>query len=324
MVFASIKFNFHGLRLLMQSPKFILPLLVSVFPVLAKPVLPKAKGDLYSFSMAGVYFEVDAGLGARISSLKLGGTQFMYVDHKALNWGSTFWPSPQATWFWPPPETLDSGRYTGGIKGAAVELTSGLDKRTGYVFTKRFHADDGDTSVTIEYGIRNAGAKEQSVAPWAITRVLPGGLAFWPKGQGADTGMLAPLLKEAGGALWFDYAGVKVPDEDAQAYGDGGAGGWLAHASAKGLLLIKKFRDVPPEAQPKGEREIELYTDPKKNYMEIEHQGPMVTLKPGESTAWEVKWYLRRIPPGARKKVGDEKLLKFVESVVAGAAGRDK
>jgi hypothetical protein len=292
--------------------------------IAAKPVEPKAKGDRFSFSMAGTYFEVDASIGARVSSLKLDGVEFMYVDRAALNWGSTFWPSPQAPWFWPPPEALDSGRYTGGVKGAAVELTSGKDKRTEYVFSKTFRADDGDTSVTITYAIRNAGAKARQVAPWAITRVLPGGLTFWPKGTGQDTGLLAPMLKESGGALWFDYAGVKVPDEDAQAYGDGGPGGWLAHVSKSGLLLIKKFPDVAPEAQPKGEREIELYTDPKKNYQEIEHQGPMVELKPGDATTWEVKWFLRRLPAGAAKKVGDEKLLKFVESVVTGSAGRIK
>lgn len=307
----------------MPSPRFIALTLSLVLAASAKPVVPKADGDRFSFSMGGVYFEVDAKVGARISSLKLDGVEFMYVDRSALNWGSTFWPSPQAPWFWPPPETLDSARYTGGVKGAAAVLKSGRDRRTGLVFTKEFRADDGDTSVTITYKIRNVADTVARVAPWAITRVLPGGLTFYPKGQGADTGLLAPMLKQAGGALWFDYTAQKIPDDDAQAYSDGGPGGWLAHATQSGLVLVKTFADVPEAAQPKGEREIELYTDPKKAYQEIEHQGPMQALKPGASSTWTVKWFLRRLPAGARKKVGDEKLLKFVEAIAA-SAGRKK
>jgi hypothetical protein len=277
----------------------------------AKPVTPQqAKDGKFFFTAASVRFEVDPSVGARISSLKLDGTEFMYIDRSDIDWGSSFWPSPQAPWFWPPPQALDSAAFTGGITGNAVILTSGKDKRTGYIFSKKFRADDGDTSVTIDYVIRNAADKPQQVAPWAITRVLPGGLTFWPKGQGQDTGALAHLLKLSGGALWFDYAAVKVPDTDAQAYGDG-AGGWMAHVDSRGIILVKKFADVPPDKQPKGENEIELYTDPKKRYQEIEHQGPMVTLAPGDSTVWEVKWYLRKLPPGAKRRAGDKKLLGF-------------
>lgn len=60
----------------------------------AGPVLPQLSGSVYVFAFpaGGPRLGVDSAAGARISSLKLGATEFLYLNKNQPNWGSTFWP----------------------------------------------------------------------------------------------------------------------------------------------------------------------------------------------------------------------------------------
>ena len=84
----------------------------------AQDITPQQNGDLYSFQVADMYFEVDQNFGSRISSLKLGDNEVMFVNRDYADpilWGSTLWPAPQSVWNWPPSTTLDSDPYSGGL-----------------------------------------------------------------------------------------------------------------------------------------------------------------------------------------------------------------
>src|SRR5882757_3732250 len=57
--------------------------------------------------------DIDAHLGGRITSFLVDGRNFLTDDKvDSLNWGSTFWPSPQSDWDWPPPAAIDNEPYT--------------------------------------------------------------------------------------------------------------------------------------------------------------------------------------------------------------------
>src|SRR5690625_7425598 len=84
-----------------------------------------------------------------------------------------------------------------------------------------------------------------------------------------------------------------------------GAEGWLAYVN-DGIVLIKEFADVPAALNVPGEGEIEIYTNAAKTYLEIEQQGPLTELDPGESLSWHVSWHLSALPEGVDAQVGDQ------------------
>jgi len=54
----------------------------------------------------------------RITSFLVDGRNFLTDDKvDSLNWGSTFWPSPQSDWDWPPPAAIDNEPYTVTLEG---------------------------------------------------------------------------------------------------------------------------------------------------------------------------------------------------------------
>jgi hypothetical protein len=278
-----------------------------------KPI-DKGKG-IYSFQVANLTFEVDAETGARVSAFKLNGKDFLSgKDVNPDNWGSTFWSSPQAPWGWPPSEEIDKLEYIGGIVDSSVVLTSKKDSKLGYVVQKKFTASPQDTSIIIRYTITNNSDSTQSASVWEITRVGPGGLTFFPTGQGERKGLLASLMKESSGITWYEFNADLVPQEHAKLMCDG-AEGWMAQIN-KGMIMIKKWNDVPLEKNAPGEGEIEIYANPDRSYIEIEPQGPYTELAPGASTSMEIKWYLRPLPEGIKAEAGNAALMEFVRRKV--------
>jgi hypothetical protein len=282
-------------------------------PASAKPT-DKGNG-IFSFIVNNLGFEVDLKSGGRISSFKLNGKEFLSGKQvNPDNWGSTFWPSPQSAWGWPPSEEIDKKAYTGGIVENTVVLTSKKDSKLGYVIKKEFFANTKDTSVTIRYTITNDSDSTQSVSPWEITRVAPGGLTFFPAGKGEKRGKLAPLMKESDGIVWFAYNKDLIPEGHEKLMCDGSEG-WMAQVS-KDMVFIKKWEDVPLEKNAPGEGEVEIYANPDKSYIEIEPQGPYTSLAPKGILSWDVKWYLRPLPQGMKAEAGNKALVDFVKKVV--------
>jgi hypothetical protein len=280
------------------------------------PAKPEDRGNgIFSFTVHNLKFEVDAKSGGRISSFQLNDKDFLSGRQvNADNWGSTFWPSPQSAWGWPPSEEIDKQMYSGGIVENAIVLTSKKDSKLGYVIKKEFFGNPQDTSVTIRYTIINETDSTQSVSPWEITRVPPGGLTFFPKGKGEMKGKLAPLMKESEGMIWFPYQDSLIPSGHEKLMADGSEG-WMAQVSNE-IIFIKKWTDVPLEKNAPGEGEVEIYANPDKSYIEIEPQGPYTSLAPKATLVWEVKWYLRPLPKRIKAEVGNRALVDFARGVI--------
>lgn len=273
----------------------------------------------YSIKINNTELQINPANGGRITSLLIDGVDFLTDNTvNSINWGSTFWTSPQSQWRWPPPAALDREPYTATIENNELVMTSQKDPKTGIAFTKRFSGNKKDGSYTLQYIITNQSDTVRKVAPWEVTRVHPGGISFFPMGKGERRGGLATLVTEAEGICWFAYDTTKLPVKgDPKLFSDG-AEGWLAQVNNR-VLLVKQFPDLPFEKNAPRESEIELYVTPVvpgKTNVEVENQGAYEELQPGASSTWTVTWHLRKLPSAIQVEAGSRSLVDYVRKLV--------
>ena len=279
--------------------------------------LPVVRGDRCVLAYGSLAMEVASAAGGRITSLRLGTHELLTgASVNAINYGSTFWTSPQADWGWPPIAAIDSAAFTLASPSQSECALQGMQVADsahpnidGVQIEKHFSADLAADALVVRYTIANQGASARRLAPWEITRVAPGGLTFYAS-DGEPTGDRKPPTTRAGGCVWLEHGpGVAV---DSKLFGDGK--GWLAHVSPDNVLLLKVFDDVAAGAAASGEAEIELYSG--QGYDEIEAQGSYAEIQPGAARDWTVRWYVRALPDGLARTVGNPELVAFVEGLL--------
>lgn len=265
---------------------------------------PSGPSDPHTLKCGHQTMTIDAGKGGKILSLKYDDQEVISQSRFPESFGSTFWTSPQKEWNWPPVPEFDKQAYTVEGKDGHLIMTSPVSNRLGFRIRKAFATDEKDGAFVITYSIINESNDTRKVAPWEITRVAnDSGLIFFK--AKAESVWPAGLMnfKDAHGAAWY------TPDEtneNRKVNADGA--GWLAYAN-KGLLLLKKFDDLKPDAPAPGEAEIQVYVNRGKTYIELESQGAYTTLQPKEELSWTVRWYLKPIKEATPSK----ELLKMVK-----------
>jgi hypothetical protein len=278
------------------------------------PIAPQVRDGRHVLAWDDLSFEVDARTGGRVTALRVGGRNLLTgPEIDAGNFGSTFWTSPQSAWGWPPVPEVDHAEYRASIEDSAIVMRSARSASLGVEIEKRFSADRARGAVLFEYRIHNLGTVPLRTAPWQITRVGPGGLTFYPSGDGA----FPPSnlgVHDALGATWYDYDRASITEH--QKHFADGREGWLAHVDGD-ALLIKTFPAVPRAAHAPGEAQIEIYASPAHTYVEVEAQGAYEIVDPGEALTWEVVWLARRLPPKLSVSVGRQALLAHVRALVA-------
>lgn len=248
---------------------------------------------------------VDSNLGGHIVEFSLEGDNALATTGPEI--GSTFWPSPQQAWGWPPPNTLDKAPYTVKQGGQPLILESAVCEITGLRVRKSYELSS--THMLVTYTMVNESDKPVSYAPWEITRIY-GGLTFYKSDQ-APLPVSTGTATELGGFIWHEYQ-PHNQEQHQKVFGNGSSG-WLANAF-NGLLLIKQFDPVPaPDVAP-GEAEIEIYAhgDLQQPYIEMEQQGRYQTVAPGAEVQWQVRWHLYRLPKDVELKVGNKALPALV------------
>ena len=282
-------------------------------PPSPQPVSPAVEGARHVLAWNDVRLEIDAATGGRVTALRLGGRNLLSEPSAdAANYGSTFWPSPQSAWGWPPPAEIDHGPTHTADEPAAIVLRGATNPALGVSVDRRITADAGRGAVIFEFAIQNWGDAPTRLAPWQITRVPPGGLSLFPTG----TGWFPPSnlgVREALGVTWYAYDAAAVTDHQ-KLFADGREG-WLAHVDGD-ALLVKTFAVVPRAAQAPGEAQIELYATPAHTYVEVEVQGAYETIAPGGTLTWQVVWLVRRLPAEVPRAVGSAALLDFIRGIV--------
>ena len=265
---------------------------------------PSGPSDPHTLKCGHQTMTIDAGKGGKILSLKYDDQEVISQSRFPESFGSTFWTSPQKEWNWPPVPEFDKQAYTVKGKDGHLIMTSPVSNRLGFRIRKAFATDEKDGAFVITYSIINESNETRQVAPWEITRVAnDGGLIFFK--AKAESVWPAGLMnfKDAHGAAWY------TPDEaNENRKVNADAAGWLAYAN-KGLLLLKKFDDLKPDAPAPGEAEIQVYVNRGKTYIELESQGAYTTLQPKEQLSWTVRWYLKPIKEATPSK----ELLKLVK-----------
>jgi hypothetical protein len=245
--------------------------------------------------------------------------------------GSTFWPSPQQAYTWPPPPEIDSSAYVAHADATSLTLTSAVAKSLGLSVEKRFSVNASSGIVSIEYQLVNDGNKSASWAPWEVTRVRAGGYTFAPRGPGSraitqDSFQhplplsLLPPAPAPGGVQWLDYPNLTLTLDNYINEFDG-AEGWLAHANRLGkkpipLLFVKSFADAADDSLPTNQAEIQLWTSgtasPK--LIEVEQQGELQSLAPGASLTWTVHWSACELPSSVELAAGSSELLALARA----------
>ncbi len=297
------------------KPVICLIILFIALNTYTQDVTPQKNDDLYSFQVADMYFEVDESFGGRISSLKLGDEEIMFVDRNyadGILWGSTLWPAPQSVWGWPPSTTLDSDPYSALISGNYVIMTSDIDGNSNLRFRKTFFASQQDTSVTIIYTLINDGLDTENDAAWEVTRVPPHGISFFPAGEGSVTGGLAKYVENINNVSWYEY---ENSDAGNNKFFSDGSKGWFAHVNDDSILFIKQFKDVYHDSVAPGENEIELWLNGDHAYIELENQSKYESIAPGDSLEYQLKWYLRQLHAGIDISAGSTELVNYVTDV---------
>jgi hypothetical protein len=272
-------------------------------------------GGDYSIISGKVSIAVNPGVGGRITSFKYGNYEFLTgKDVNPESYGSTFWPSPQSNWNWPPPAILDNRPYSIVSSGDSIKLRSEEDSSTGFQFIKVFSAGKNN-SINLKYAIINNTTKDKKAAPWEITRAHKGGLFFFPMGKGVLTKkQFDPVSTEIiNGIVW--YQSKRLSGKDNELTTADGSEGWFAYA-IDGKLFIKKFKDIQPKTFAPGEAEISLYVSAQFDYIEIEVQGEYKNIAPKGRSTWSLKWTGTAIPSSIKVEKGNMKLVDYVRKVL--------
>ena len=89
--------------------------------------------------------------------------------------------------------------------------------------------------------------------------------------------------------------------------------GWMAY-EAKGCVFVMTFDADTSATYPAGHGSAEFFTC--KNYVEMEHVGPLMTLKPGGTCTLRERWHVYALP---RLRMSDAELRQFVEARIPSA-----
>jgi hypothetical protein len=283
----------------------------------ASPIVPveAPSAGLFRFTAGDLILEVDPKTGGRVSKYSLAGADMIMTKATdATTWGSVFWTSPRLkTWSpeWPPPAAIDNGAYTASISGSHLMLTGMADATLGVSMAKDYSADSASGWVTINYTINSS--KAQKAAPWEVSRVPRGGIAFFPLGSSVTAGPLT--ITQSNGMVWFDDGPKTATSPDGSKLVADGKDGWEAYAFG-GTLFLKRFTDQPTSAQvPSPEGEICLY--PGATWVEFEVQGPYTSIAAAGNLSWKVQWRLVKIPSSVTVSVGSASLVAFAQQQVA-------
>ncbi len=282
-----------------------------------EPIAPSRPDGPYLIACNDVTLEVDASIGGRVTALRLGERDLLTgrgVDPG--NFGSTFWTSPQSAWGWPPVPEIDHAPYRAAIAGNALVMRSAHSASLGIEVEKVVSADRARNAILFEYRIHNLGKEPLQTAPWQITRVAPGGLTFYPSGDGSYAPSNLHVRDEAG-VTWFDYDKSRITGHQ-KLFADGREG-WIAHVDGD-ALLVKTFPYVPRAAHAPGEAQIEIYANPAHTYIEVEVQGAYESIAPGAALVWQVVWLVRHLPRDVPAQAGSAALLAHVRALVAADA----
>jgi len=214
--------------------------------------------------------------------------------------GDKLWPAPQALWNWPPDTDLDGGVHQVEIKGTKLIVTSPTSERFGIRFQREISLAGRGSEVTMRNRMMNVGSKPVELAIWQIAQMDDPDVSLLPIekttdhplgwGTYGDLKMDAPEFRATSDMLFIKRnraSSVKV--------GAGARAGYVA--AEKGDVRFTMFGPYQPGMKyPDGGKAQQIYTNPDpKKYVELELNGPIEVLRPGQSSRFNTRWSLVRL-----------------------------
>jgi hypothetical protein len=274
------------------------------------------ENGLFSMQCDEVSLLIDPKLGARIVSAQINEKEILLQQgSQLLNWGSTFWPSPQIRWNWPPPFAIHFGGYNSEIQGDKLVMISDTDPELGLSVRKEFSFHENGKYLRIMYEMKNEMDSVVHVGPWEITCVpAVGAKVFFKLGPVPENAASTLEFHDRDGIGWFDFdkdkisGNVKLFSNTPQ--------GWLAQINQDRVLFVKTFDVIPASDLPPGQGNVEVYASQQFEYIELENHGKYHRLAPVASLHYEVKWYISILPDHVPADQMSKALINHVQSVI--------
>jgi len=203
---------------------------------------------------------------------------------------------------WAAPEVADVTYVSDDIAcqvevGEGVVSVSAPADGAGLQKTVTIREDDG--RLAVEHSLLNGGDTARRVAPWAITQLRTGGVAFCPlppnptQAPQADRSMvLWPYTDPTDPRLEWRPAALLVragPGPQIKV-GSGPAPGRLGYM-ADGQLFVKEIPPARDDADYADRGAVaQVYCNDA--FLELESLGPLVDLEPGEETVHRETWHV--------------------------------
>jgi hypothetical protein len=217
--------------------------------------------------------------------------------------GAKLWVAPQSKWgalwtVWPPHYALDSGPCRTAIAKDGSVLLEGLPSATARVRMDRRASLRGNSAQFV-YTMSNVSDTPVEWGIWMVANVKPGGRTFIPfvdapgLWSGEKDRKIPDSLnwKRLGGVLCMDF---KEGKEGSKIFSLSPEG-WMAYV-VEGQAFFITYAPDPGAVQPEGEAPTEIFRG--KEFVELEHVGPLARLAPGEKTVLTERWHLLRLPAG--------------------------
>ncbi|MEN8114415.1 MAG: hypothetical protein ABFS21_08495 [Actinomycetota bacterium] len=192
--------------------------------------------------------------------------------------------------------------------GAAVEIehtdiavaVTGASDGDGIV--KRLVLTAVGERVMVQHVLEHAGAQPVEVAPWAITQMVPGGIAYLPFGRGVfDEEAVLPDRR----LVVWPYTDLDAPELDLSGtvisihsslrpvklkIGTENSRGWIAYHLGDALFV--KWAPIQSEGSTYADKgaAVQCYRD--ERFLELETLGPLGLLEPGASVTHTETWQL--------------------------------
>lgn len=214
--------------------------------------------------------------------------------------GHRLWHSPEGM---PRSYVPDNAGCEVTTTAAGVVLTGCVESGAGIRKSIEVALAPDRPSLTLTHTLQNDGLWPVELAPWAITQLRLGGIAFFPQTVGKLDG--PGLLPNRNLVLWpytrLSDARLSLNDDlhfiraDADAHpvkiGYMNRAGWAGYL-LEGILFVKRWTPQPAAPHADFGCNCECYCN--HQFIEVETLGPLARLEPGQRVTHVEEWELSR------------------------------
>jgi len=288
-------------------------------------VVPQIGGRIMEYSVGGenVLWQNRAELGV-VEPSDLGKKWHNYGGYKAWNAPQQRWRAPDYDNYYDyapaEVETIHTGHGDKEEEMVGIRVVTSPISHLGFQFERYIYLSERTSRVRIVERMRNVSDRGIEWSIWDVTQVnAPCWIAFplhitddYPKGWRRLLGSEYPDPRQVtavGNVGILKYAGA------IDKIGNGSPDGWMVYIKDR-VAYVKQWSVRTVDAvYPDGGCNLEIFTADKAmgGYVEMEVLGPIVKLKPGETTQLVEDWFLSRLNGSAADRDDVIERLKLLQ-----------